>query len=711
VLRLFRVPHLLALVLVLTSFFVTLPDEAAQRAVAAISGAPAESVIVAVVAQEGAWSYGTAAVPGDAEHDAPDVYFYLAHDSGSGWIAEIRFTPGFSELLAKAPGSFPTPDIRATLDGFTIAGDGSADMAFPFPVGQAWQFNGPHPNSGSGVWSSLDFYPSSLGSNAPVVAMRGGVVYRPCANMVMIDHGDGWTSHYYHVINYTVSQGQTVIRGQQIGGTSDQYSCGGYATGPHVHVYLKYQNREMAIAGMDIGGWTVENGSQPYNGCLTRDGERLCPSNYDRVLNEGASGSGGSTATAPASASVSPTRTTVNSWITYTLRGYPANSTVQITWRRLSGSTIDIGTGRTDGSGNATGRFRVPATPGGPNQQITFAAGGTSKTVKFEVAPRIKVNTNPGVRGQQVDVSLRGYSKQESVRIRWKQPDGSWVELARVTTSNTGSANVWVTVPSWAPDGNNSVRGDGAVFRQQTNVVRIQGGSFQAASIEAASPTATATTTATPVTIDASALPTGDPLPIMVVTDDTSDQPVTVVTDQDPATAWQVDPTRGAAMLTVDLGTPATVSAIAWLEMQEGCGAIDRIETSLDGENWQILSPVIPVADGEPGVWQVLPANGDARYVRWVVSAVENEPQLGCLAEVAIWGRFAPTPEPTETVTEPPVETEPAPSETVPPTETVTPDTATEAPTEEPTEAPVEGTAPPAETTPPADASEQSGEP
>jgi hypothetical protein len=51
--------------------------------------------------------------------------------------------------------------------------------------------------------------------------------------------------------------------------------------------------------------------------------------------------------------------------------------------------------------------------------------------------------------------------------------NGSWVTVATITTSNTGSANVIVTVPANATLGQNSVRGDGAVFRQQTNAVTV----------------------------------------------------------------------------------------------------------------------------------------------------------------------------------------------------------------------------------------------
>jgi len=71
-----------------------------------------------------------------------------------------------------------------------------------------------------------------------------------------------------------------------------------------------------------------------------------------------------------------------------------------------------------------------------------------------------------------VNVSLRGYGKKEVVRIRWKV-NGSWVTVATVTTSNTGSANVTVQVPANANVGQNSVRGDGTIFRQQTNAVTV----------------------------------------------------------------------------------------------------------------------------------------------------------------------------------------------------------------------------------------------
>jgi hypothetical protein len=271
-------------------------------------------------------------------------------------------------------------------------------------------------------------------------------------------------------------------------------------------------------------------------------------------------------------------------------------------------------------------------------------------------------------------------------------------------------------VPLWAADGNNSVRGDGAVFRQQTNVVYIEGGTFRSASVASAPvPTATetATTTPGPATIDHTALPTGSPpIPIVNAVDHTGAQPISAAYDGDPATVWQSDPAWSTATLAIDLGQPVTLSTVAWLQMEEHCGTLERIESSLDGESWTPLNQITPVVPGKPGVWQALPATDDARYIRWVVVTTPDQAtppaKLGCLAEIAVWGTPIPAdepaaPPPTET-TAPPMATE-APA----PRETATPElTPTESPTEVVTET-VETPAEPAETAPPPEESDESG--
>jgi hypothetical protein len=95
-------------------------------------------------------------------------------------------------------------------------------------------------------------YDFSVGLNTPVLAMKGGVVTHvrndvkpgnPCysggdsscintVNYVTIKHPDGFGTVYVHLNDASVSVGQTVVQGQQIGLSGGT----GWSTGPHMHV-------------------------------------------------------------------------------------------------------------------------------------------------------------------------------------------------------------------------------------------------------------------------------------------------------------------------------------------------------------------------------------------------------------------------------------------------------------------------------------------
>lgn len=95
-------------------------------------------------------------------------------------------------------------------------------------------------------------YDWAVGLNTPVLAMRGGVVSHvrndvkpgnPCysgggsacistVNYVTIKHPDGFSTVYVHLNDATVTVGQTVTQGQQIGLSGGT----GWSTGPHMHV-------------------------------------------------------------------------------------------------------------------------------------------------------------------------------------------------------------------------------------------------------------------------------------------------------------------------------------------------------------------------------------------------------------------------------------------------------------------------------------------
>ena len=78
-------------------------------------------------------------------------------------------------------------------------------------------------------------------TGTPVVATRSGVIttavfHRTCGNHIWINHGDGYKSVYMHLDTMTVSVGQYVVAGQQIGTVG---STGG-STAPHLHFGVAY---------------------------------------------------------------------------------------------------------------------------------------------------------------------------------------------------------------------------------------------------------------------------------------------------------------------------------------------------------------------------------------------------------------------------------------------------------------------------------------
>lgn len=273
-------------------------EQAVVEAVEKFLGASnAPQVIVANITQEDTWAFGTAAVPAQTPEGAPEGFLFLAQNQEGQWHVTLSGQAEFEVWRELVPPSFPLMR-RAAFSAQSVAGDGSAQLGFPWALDESWTLTGgPHTNqgyvNGQPDWgrprSALDF----AGGSGIVRPARDGRAYRPCADFVLIDHGDGWYTGYYHLANIPIAHGTQVYRWTTaLGNISTNAGCGGSATGAHVHFTLRHGSSGgfVEMHGRDIGGWTVQEGNAPYSGCLARGNAQRCVG--QQVLNDGQIGSG-----------------------------------------------------------------------------------------------------------------------------------------------------------------------------------------------------------------------------------------------------------------------------------------------------------------------------------------------------------------------------------------------------------------------------------
>ncbi len=110
-----------------------------------------------------------------------------------------------------------------------------ADAAISDVFGSQRIFNGKAQRPHLG----LDF---RVPSGTPVAAMNSGTVLLARflyfeGNCVVIDHGQGLLTLYFHLSEFKVNEGDAVKRGQVIGLSGGT----GRATGPHLHVQVRWQ--------------------------------------------------------------------------------------------------------------------------------------------------------------------------------------------------------------------------------------------------------------------------------------------------------------------------------------------------------------------------------------------------------------------------------------------------------------------------------------
>ncbi len=231
--------------------------------------------------RSGEWAFGTAVLPtrpGSAH--MPEGWLFVAHQVQGRWQVALEGEAAFAELTAKAP-IVPAGEraLLAQQDGGQVATTGAGDlrtgMALPFAVGQSWTMaGGPHGWAGAAApWSSLDL----AGGDQRVLAARAGTAYTMCTGWVRVIHDRGYASDYYHLWNNVNVNGAAVGQGAFLGNTGTDVTCGGSASGRHVHFALRQNNAYIGIGEHNIGKWVPQNGGSAYQGSALHGSARAYP--------------------------------------------------------------------------------------------------------------------------------------------------------------------------------------------------------------------------------------------------------------------------------------------------------------------------------------------------------------------------------------------------------------------------------------------------
>ena len=158
------------------------------------------------------------------------------------------------------------------------------ELNFPFEWGKTWAFTGgPHTGWGDGEpFAAIDFAPPAvvggcIGTEEWATAVADGIIARKSTAIAALDlDGDGdertgWVIFYLHLSTESIPPAGTQLKtGDPIGHPSCE---GGVSTGTHVHIARKF-NGEWILAGgplaFNLEGWVAANGSNPYQGTMTR---------------------------------------------------------------------------------------------------------------------------------------------------------------------------------------------------------------------------------------------------------------------------------------------------------------------------------------------------------------------------------------------------------------------------------------------------------
>ena len=181
----------------------------------------------------------------------------------------------------------------------------------------------------------------------------------------------------------------------------------------------------------DVGPAAVKSG------LLARREKIHLPGDHDSIDEGVLNASGRNLATV----TLSRTSAQVDMAVTLTLDNFDANESVKIRFDKTILKTMNV-----NASGDGSVTVKVPAGVKG-NHIFSASSHDFSINKTLSVSPRIRLSTTSGIPGSSFNVSLRGFTKLQTVAIKWYN-GSSYVTLGTMTTSNTGSANKDFVVPT-----------------------------------------------------------------------------------------------------------------------------------------------------------------------------------------------------------------------------------------------------------------------
>lgn len=249
---------------------------------------------VTVTREEDGWAFGTAVLATEPGADRmPQGWLFLAErQKGDGWQVAFEGEKHFAALAAAAPvveaaerPLFAPQDGTGGGVGALAFGDLRTGMALPTTVGANTVLTGgPHGWSGNHLpYSSIDL----AGGDEVVRAARAGTAYTMCRGWVRVIHDRGYATDHYHLWDNINVNGAWVNAGAYLGYTGTDVTCGGAASGRHVHFGLRQHGDYVSLPGHNLGKWVFYGGAA-YQGYVLHGSHRV---NVGGVLyNHGALG-------------------------------------------------------------------------------------------------------------------------------------------------------------------------------------------------------------------------------------------------------------------------------------------------------------------------------------------------------------------------------------------------------------------------------------